>query len=72
MSTSRSQQPRCKQREIKLVALQAAGYLTLTAFAKWMLTHPLGSIARGNKEKRYLHKMMPNEKNDALTGIIFS
>lgn len=23
---------------------QAAGYLILAAFAKWMLTHPLGSL----------------------------
>ena len=42
-----SQQPRCKQRGIKLVALQAAGYVTLAAFTKWMLAHPLGSLPAG-------------------------
>jgi hypothetical protein len=42
-----SQHPRCKQRGIKLVALQAAGLLTLAAFAKWMLAHPLGSLPAG-------------------------
>ena len=29
--------------------LQATGYVTLAAFAKWMLAHPLGSLPAGIK-----------------------
>ena len=32
-------------------SLQAAGLLTLAAFAKWMLAHPLGSLPAGIKNK---------------------
>ena len=45
MQPKTSQQPRCKQRCIKL----AAGYVPLAAFAKWMPTHPLGSLPGGIK-----------------------
>ena len=44
-----NQRPRCKQRGIKLAALQAAGYLTLAAFAKCSCKHGTWLIARGNK-----------------------
>ncbi len=64
MRQNNSQQPRCKQRGIKLVALQAAGYVTLAAFAKWMLTHPLGSLLTGIIARKP-HPLYKNETGAA-------
>ena len=43
-----NQRPRCKQRGIKFAALQAAGYLTLAAVAKYPCKH--GYLARCSRE----------------------
>ena len=43
-----NQRPRCKQRGIKLAALQSSGVLTLAAVAKY--PHECGYLARCSRE----------------------
>ena len=44
-----NQRPRCKQRGIKLAALQSSGYLTLAAVAEYPCKHGYLLVARENK-----------------------
>ena len=54
--------------------LQSAGYVTLAAFTKWMLTHPLGSLSAGIKGgvkvTRYARQLLDliNQSQEHMTA----